>query len=475
MISSLFPHLKDLEPKSFKSKDFTQGSHPLKVGIVLSGGPAPGGHTVIAGVFEALKKVHPDSELIGFLDGPSGIIHNKSVVVDGVLVEKFRHQGGFQMLGTGRTKIETEEQFENSLKTAVSHHLNGLIIVGGDDSNTNAAHLAEYFLAHDASIGTPISVVGVPKTIDGDLKNDWVEASFGFDTAAKTYAAAIGNIAYDALSQKKYYFFIKVMGRTASHLVLECALQTRPNLALISEEVEEKKLSLQQVIASIADLIVERSKKGKDYGMILIPEGLIEFIADMKLLLLDLKTSSELFQSLPKQIQDQLLLEKDPHGNVQVSKIETERLFIALVEKELKQRSDYKGKFSPQPLFFGYEGRSCTPSTFDDNYCFALGLTAVMLIQNQATGYMAVVRNLAKPLSEWTLHGAPLVGMMELVEKKGKQIAVIKKGLVALEGKPFGEFKLLREGWRLEDNYLSPGPIQFGDDSITKTLALEWL
>lgn len=441
----------------FKSKDVLQGDSPLKVGIVLSGGPAPGGHTVIAGVFDALKMAHADSELIGFLNGPSGIVDNKSIVIDAPLIEKYRHQGGFQMLGTGRTKIETEEQFEKSLKTVQEHGLNGLIIVGGDDSNTNAAHLAKYFEAHHAQI----AVVGVPKTIDGDLKNQWVEASFGFDTAAKTYSAAIGNICLDALSQKKYYFFVKVMGRTASHLVLECALQTRPNLALISEEIAKEGRTLQQVVASIADLIVERSKLGKDYGVILIPEGIIEFIKD--------------FGAFPKEIQDQLQLEKDPHGNLQVSKIETERLFIALVEKELKNRSDYKGKFSPQPLFFGYEGRSCTPSSFDDNYCYALGLTAVLLIQQQQTGFMATVRHLAKPLSDWTLHGAPLADMIVLEEKKGKQVPVIKKGLVDLNGKPFAEFKSQREKWRTEDNYLSPGPIQFGNLAVTKTLALEHL
>lgn len=465
----LFPHLKDLQPIAFKSKDFQQGASSLKVGIVLSGGPAPGGHTVIAGVFDALKKMHSDSTLIGFLNGPSGIIENKSIVVDSALVESFRHQGGFHMLGTGRTKIETEEQFEKSLKTALAHGLNGLIIVGGDDSNTNAAHLAEYFLAHNASI----SVVGVPKTIDGDLKNEWVEASFGFDTAAKTYAASIGNICFDALSQKKYYFFVKVMGRTASHLVLECALQTRPNLALISEEIAKGNQSLHDVVSGIADLIVERSKAGKDYGVILIPEGVIEFISDMKLLLKDLQTSLPLFQSLPSQIQNQLLLEKDPHGNVQVSKIETERLLIALVENELKQKEEYQGKFSPQPLFFGYEGRSCAPSAFDDNYCYALGLTAMMLIQNQATGYMAIVKHLAKPLGEWTLHGYPLAIMMEIVEKKGVKTAVIKKGLVDLEGKPFAELKSLRDGWRLEDHYVSPGSVQSTDFSVTKTLILE--
>lgn len=471
MLSEFFPHLKDLKQITFKDKDVLQGKTPLKVGIVLSGGPASGGHTVIAGVFDALKMEHPESQLIGFLDGPSGIIDNNSIGIDASLVEKFNHQGGFQMLGTGRTKIETEEQFEKSLKTALLHRLNGLIIVGGDDSNTNAAHLAEYFLAHNASI----AVIGVPKTIDGDLKNEWVEASFGFDTAAKTYSASVGNICFDALSQKKYYFFVKVMGRTASHLVLECALQTRPNLALISEEIEANNQTLHQVISSIVDLIVERSKKGKDYGVILIPEGVIEFISDMKVLLKDLQPSSELFQSFPKEIQNQLLLEKDPHGNVQVSKIETERLLIALVEKELQQRSDYKGKFSPQPLFFGYEGRSCTPSTFDDTYCYALGLTAVLLIQNQSTGYMATVSNLAKSFSDWTLHGSPLADMMELVEKKGKQVPVIKKGLVDLKGKPFAEFQSLREAWRMEDKYLSPGPIQFGSTSITKTLALEHL
>lgn len=469
MLTHLFPHLKDLKLISFQNKDISQGKSSLKVGIVLSGGPAPGGHTVIAGVFDALNIVHPDSSLIGFLDGPSGIINNKSIVIDRTLVEKFRNQGGFHMLGTGRTKIETEEQFEKSLKTVLDHGLNGLIIVGGDDSNTNAAYLAEYFCAHHA----PIAVVGVPKTIDGDLKNHFVEASFGFDTAAKTYAASIGNIACDALSQKKYYFFAKVMGRTASHLVLECALQTAPNLALISEEIASLHQSLHQVVASIADLIVERSERGKDYGVILIPEGVIEFIDDLKALLDDLQTSSELFQSFPQEIQNQLLLEKDPHGNIQVSKIETERLFIALVEKELKERKDYRGKFSPQPLFLGYEGRSCVPSTFDDNYCYALGLTAVLLIQNQHTGYMATVQNLAKPLSEWTLHGAPLADMMELTEKKGKQVPVIKKGLVDLSGRPFTEFKSLRDAWRVEDHYLSPGPLQFGNLSATKTLALE--
>lgn len=455
-IEPLFPHLKEPSLVEFKvSKD--DFSRPLKIGIVFSGGPAPGGHNVACGVFDALMQFSKTSQLIGFLGGPSGIIANSFIVLDQKKMDEVRNQGGFSLLGSGRTKIETEEQFLQCKNTCESHGLDGLLIVGGDDSNTNAALLAEYFLR--ARLKT--AVVGVPKTIDGDLKNKWIETSFGFDSASKTYSEIIGNIETDAASQGKYYFFIKIMGRTASHLLLECALQTKPNLALVSEEVKAKQWSLENVIEQIVNVIVERSKKGKNYGVILIPEGLIEFVPDFK---------NEASESL----RSQFSLEKDPHGNIQVSKIETERLIIALVEKELSKRN-YSEKFSAQPLFLGYEGRSCLPSNFDCDYCYSLGLGATLLIAHNKSGMMAVINHLDQSYENWICRGVPLVSMLKFAIKSGKEKPVIEQHLVDLKGPVFQKFATNRESWKIEDHYTNPGPIQFFGpsliaDKITNTL-----
>ena len=459
-------------------------SLPLRVGVVLSGGQAPGGNNVIAGLFDALKKIHPDSVLIGFLNGPSGIINNKSIEITAPFIHSYRNQGGFDSLGSGRTKIETEEQFTNAEETVTALGLNGLVIVGGDDSNTNAAFLAEYFKKREI----PVNVVGVPKTIDGDLRNEHIEVPFGFDTASKVYSEMIGNLLKDAISSKKYYFFVKLMGRSASHITLECALRTHPNIALIGEEIAVKGITLSQIIQQIVSLIVERAKQGKDYGVLLIPEGLIEFIPEIKKMLQELNSrlskgnfdvksmspnSKACFERLPKAIQDQLLMDRDPHGNIQVSKIETERLLIELVDielKKLKAEDAYQGKFNPQPLFFGYEGRSALPSNFDSNYAYTLGYTAAHLLNNKASGYMASVKNLPRPYTEWEVLGVPIYSLMNLEERGGKMVPVIKKSMVDLSSKHFKAFEAKRKSWLFDDDYISPGPIQFfGPPKFTDT------
>lgn len=477
---------------------------PLRVGIVLSGGQAPGGHNVITGLYDALQKIHPESKAFGFLNGPEGIVNNQYIELEPRLLSGFRNTGGFHLLGSGRTKIETVEQFEAACKTVKALQLDGLVIVGGDDSNTNAAFLAEYFVRHQISTG----VIGVPKTIDGDLKNKNIEISFGFDTACKIYSELIGNLQNDALSAQKYYFFIKLMGRSASHIALECALQTHPNLTFIGEEIKAKGMTIRDLTSQIADLICNRALKGKNYGVILFPEGLIEFIPECNLLIRELNKllsvgssaekeldklntplekisyilkqltpfSAQCLESLPKEIQNQLLLDRDPHGNVQVSKIETERLFLSTVSKELKIRKkngSFAGKFNPQPLFYGYEGRSGFPSNFDAQYCYTLGHVAALLIANNANGYMAVVKNLAKPVEQWQAAGIPLVSMMHHEQRGGKLKPVIAKSLVDLAGKPFNLFKAQRENWMIEDHYRSPGPIQFfGPAEITESVTI---
>lgn len=433
-------HLRALVSDQQEVVSFLQGNKkttPLKVGVLFSGGPAAGGHNVVAALFDAIKEYSEESVLVGFLGGPSGAIENKFIILDAKKIAPYRNQGGFDLLGTGRTKIETEDQFKAVFETCLKHDLDGLVIIGGDDSNTNAAFLSDYFIKN----GLKTSVVGIPKTIDGDLQNKWIEASFGFDSAAKTYGELVGNILKDALSQKKYYFFIKVMGRTASHLVLETALNTHPNLAIISEEVKEKGLSLETLIKEIADLIEERALLKKNYGVILIPEGIVEV--------------------LPLEAQKKLTLDLDPHGNLPVSKIESERLFIDLVEKELKSRASYQGSFNPQPLFFGYEGRCCFPTNFDAIYCYNLGRLAAVMIANKLTGYMATFKNLSKPPKEWIPFAVPLKLMMDKEMRKGELKLVIKKGLVDLNGNKFKEFAKMRKSWRLDDDYLTPGPIQF--------------
>lgn len=466
---------------------------PLQVGVVLSGGQAAGGHNVIAGIFDALRLLCPSSSLVGFLDGPSGIVENKVLKIDEETLYSYRNQGGFDLIGSGRTKIESAEQLEASLKTVQSRKLDGLIIIGGDDSNTNAAVLAEFFLKN----GCKTAVIGVPKTIDGDLKNAYIASSFGFDTAAKTYSEMIGNIARDALSAKKYYHFIKLMGRSASHITLECALSTHPNVALIGEEVAAKKQTLSQITNELVDLVMKRAEDGKNYGIVLIPEGLIEFIPEMNILIQELNDlaaqkkelpidqvakdlsndASHCFAALPLEIQKQLLLDRDPHGNVQVSMIETEKLLISSVKKELEKR-EFKGKFSAQNHFFGYEGRAGFPSNFDAHYCYSLGYCAALLVDEGLTGYMTCIGRLDCPVESWTLSGLPITMFMNMEMRKGKEKPVIQKALVDLEGKPFKFFKENRVTWSREDRYRFPGPIQFfGDrdttDAISVTMQLD--
>ncbi len=478
-LRELFPQTLHQPFLSFK-KGERKSSPALKVGVVFSGGPAPGGHNVLSGLWDALKQLHGDSQLIGFLGGPQGIVKNQCISLSEETIAPYRNQGGFDLLGSGRTKIESKEQYEAVFRTLEKRDLDGLVIVGGDDSNTNAAFLAEFCLKE----GLKTRVIGVPKTIDGDLKNSFIEISFGFDTASKIYSEMIGNLAKDALSAKKYYFFIKMMGRSASHLTLECALQTQINLALIGEEIAEKKQTLKQVVDEMADLICRRAEQQKNYGVILIPEGLLEFIpecqgmmGELNALLLHSSEQKEkeiaskltpdalrCFQTFPEEIQRQLLLERDAHGNVQLSKIETERLLIALVEKELKNRQQhtlYLGSFSPQPLFYGYEGRSGFPSNFDCQYAYALGQTAALLIAGKATGYLSAIRRLAQPVESWDIWGVPLARLLHFEWRKNKRQAVIKKALVDLKGSLFSLFKEKREEWRLGDLYCCPGPIQF--------------
>ncbi len=481
-ISLLFPHLKDTSVYKVM-RGTTEARRPLKVGVLFSGGPAAGGHNVILGIAEALFQMHSESKLYGFLKGPAGLISGKKVELDLEALLPYRNMGGFDLLGTGRTKIESEEQFASCLKAAQDLDLDGIVIIGGDDSNTNAAYLADYFLSRESKC----VVVGVPKTIDGDLKNRDIEVSFGFDSASKTYSELVGNICRDAASQGKYYFFIKVMGRSASHLVLECALQAHPNMTLISEEVQANGESLKQVVSRIADLIIARANCGLYYGVILIPEGLIEFIPDLKRVLNEIGKEGEpvsaegkaVWELLPKDLREQLLLDKDPHGNIQVSKIETERLLIALVSREIKDRlGDEPFAFSTQPLFFGYEGRSCLPTLFDANYCYSLGVAAALLIKHKMTGFMATIKGLTNPIDDWQVFAVPLLTMMGLEERKGVMKAVIQKGLVDLQGAPYKEFKKLEKSMQEKDLYRDPGPIQFFgpnslSESTTFTLSLE--
>ena len=491
--------------------DFVEGENPnpykpLKVGVVLSGGQAPGGHNVIAGIADALKAGNNDSTLIGFTGGPSGILNDEAVELTPQFIDEFRNTGGFDMIGSGRTKIETDDQFRTALEVCKKRNLDALVVIGGDDSNTNAALLAEYF----SEQGAAISVIGVPKTIDGDLKNDMIEVSFGFDTATKTYSELIGNIARDANSAKKYWHFIKLMGRSASHICLECALQTRPNIAIISEEVEAAQQTLVQIVNQIVSVVVERADKGDNFGVVLVPEGLIEFIPEVKTLITELnallagheeyfstlntfedqgewvnknltRDSSYVFSTLPNNIQRQLLMDRDPHGNVQVSRIETEKLLIEMVDDrlaELASGGKYSGKFSSQNHFFGYEGRCAFPSNFDADYCYSLGYNAVVLIQFGLTGYISSIRNLAHPAAQWRAGGVPLTAMMNMELRHGQQKPVIKKALVELDGKPFKAFASQRAECARSSAFFYPGAIQYyGPDEVcdapSKTLVLE--
>jgi len=510
-IKKIFNHTYGKPIVSFVKKDSGKKlkmDHVLKVGVILSGGQAPGGHNVIAGLFDGLKKGNKDSILYGFKGGPSGLIDNKSIVLTGEIIDQYRNTGGFDIIGSGRTKIETKEQFASSLETAKKLNLDAVVVIGGDDSNTNAALLAEYFIEN----GTKIQVIGCPKTIDGDLKNEYIEASFGFDTACKTYSELIGNLCRDTNSAKKYWHFIKLMGRSASHIALECALQTQPNICLISEEIEEKAMSLDLIVDQICSSIVKRSENGENFGVILIPEGLVEFIPEVKKLIDDLndtiadeekdfayltnfidqmywlssrisETSYRILHSLPPEIGKQFLMDRDPHGNVQVSRIETEKLLIGMVENKLsllKSDGNYKGKFSALGHFFGYEGRCAFPSNFDCDYCYSLGYSAFALIASGLTGYLSSVRNLTAPASQWIAGGIPLTMMIDLEQRHGSKKPVIKKALVDLNGNPFKTFAEKRNRWAEKTSFMVPGAIQyFGPsevcDAPTITLKLEYL
>ena len=505
-LQKLFPNTYGLPKVSFEKGQNNDIGKKMNVGVILSGGQAPGGHNVICGLYDALKKANSESQLYGFMGGPSGILDDKFIIMTDDLINAYRNTGGFDIIGSGRTKLETKEQFEVCTKVCHKHDINAIVIIGGDDSNTNAAVLAEYFRAQ----GESICVVGCPKTIDGDLKNESIEASFGFDTATKTYSELIGNIERDANSARKYWHFIRLMGRSASHIALECALQTQPNICLIGEEVEAKNQSIEEITNYIADIVAKRSEKGNDFGVILVPEGLIEFVPSLKVLIREIndllaKTEKEfniietvadkitfveanlsdrskkVFNSLPEEIKGQLLADRDPHGNVQVSKIETEKLLIQTVTKRLKQmkaEGKYKGKFSTQNHFFGYEGRCAFPSNFDSDYCYSLGYNAVMLLSANLTGYLSSVTQLSKSADQWQAGGIPITMMMNLEQRHGEQKPVIKKALVELDGEPFKYFAAHRDEWALDTCFTFPGAIQYYGpaevcDQSTMTLRLE--
>ena len=507
-IQNLFENTYGKPVVTFKTSSSSKTSEVRNVGVILSGGQAPGGHNVIAGLYDALKQANSANKLYGFLGGPLGIIDGKYVEFDDKFIDAYRNTGGFDIIGSGRTKLETEEQFQKSWEVCKKLNISAVVIIGGDDSNTNAALLAEWFVKNNAGI----QVIGCPKTIDGDLKNDQIEISFGFDTATKTYAELIGNIQRDANSAKKYWHFIKIMGRSASHVALEAALQTQPNITLISEEVEEKKMSLESIINYMCDIIVKRADMGKNFGIAIVPEGLIEFIPEMKSMISNLNdimaslendpdfvnattirdkfdivenrldpANAKVYNSLPALIKGQLLADRDPHGNVQVSKIETEKLLIEMISTrldELKSQGDYIGKFNPQSHFFGYEGRCAFPSNFDADYCYSLGFNAFALINFGLTGYLSSVRNLTAPASEWIAGGVPLTMMMNMEKRHGEMKPVIQKALVKLDGPVFKQLEQNREDWAMNDRYLFPGAIQyFGPscvcDVTTCTLQLE--
>ncbi len=505
-IKELFPNTYGLPQVAFTKGDGSSVAKKINVGVILSGGQAPGGHNVISGLFDALKNANPESKLIGFLGGPSGILNDETREITAEFLSGYRNTGGFDIIGSGRTKLETEAQFDVCAKVCHTHGISALVIIGGDDSNTNAAVLAEYFLKTRAGI----SVVGCPKTIDGDLKNEFIEISFGFDTATKTYNELIGNLMRDANSSKKYWHFVKLMGRSASHIALECALRTQPNAALVSEEVEAHATSLAEVVGYLTDIVAKRAEKGLNYGIILIPEGLVEFIPEVKALIAELNTllakeasaygvlsswesqfefvtthlsvtSAKVFKDLPSDIQKQLLMDRDPHGNVQVSRIETEKMLIQMVEQRLAEKKaagTFAGKFSALNHFFGYEGRCAFPSNFDADYCYSLGYNAFLLLANDCSGYISSVTNLTAPATEWKAGGIPITMMMNMEQRHGEMKPVIKKALVDLDGKPFQYFSSKRETWAVETSFVFPGAIQyFGPtevcDLTTRTLELE--
>ena len=506
-IAALFPNTYGKNEITFQRGQNTSKAKKQVVGVILSGGQAPGGHNVLCGLYDALKATNSENVLYGFKGGPSGLLEDNYLIFDDAYINQFRNTGGFDIIGSGRTKLETEEQFAVAAEVCKKHGITAIVIIGGDDSNTNAAVLAEYFAAHN----TGVQVIGCPKTIDGDLKNEDIECSFGFDTATKTYSELIGNIARDANSAKKYWHFIKVMGRSASHVALECALQTQPNICLIGEEVAEKKMSLAQITDYIADAVAARCANGNNFGIAIIPEGIVEFVPEFSVLIAEINEllagekadafnalsswqekyafiqagltaeSMAVFAILPENIQQQLFLERDPHGNVQVSLIESEKLFSAMVKENLaarKKAGTFKGKFSAQHHFLGYEGRCAFPSNFDADYCYSLGYNAFMLIQYGYTGYLSKVSNLQAPAEEWVAGGMPITKMMNMERRHGSDKPVIRKALVELDGKPFGYFAAHREQWAVETCYVYPGAIQyFGPaevcDQPTITLSLE--
>lgn len=502
-IAALFPNTYGEKEITFEKGENTSAAKKQVVGVILSGGQAPGGHNVICGLYDALKATSKENVLYGFKNGPIGLLEDNYVEFDDAYIDAYRNTGGFDIIGSGRTKLETEEQFAVAAKVCEKHGITAIVIIGGDDSNTNAAVLAEYFAAHN----TGVQVIGCPKTIDGDLKNEDIECSFGFDTATKTYSELIGNIERDANSAKKYWHFVKVMGRSASHVALECALETQPNICLISEEVAAKKQSLSEIADYIADAVEKRSANGNNFGVAIIPEGVVEFVPEFKALIAEInellagnKTeefnalgsweekyafiekgltaeSMAVFAILPQTIQQQLFLERDPHGNVQVSLIESEKLFSALVKDKLTERG-FTGKFNALHHFFGYEGRCAFPSNFDADYCYSLGYNAFMLIQYGYNGYLSKVSNLSKPAEEWVAGGMPITKMMNIERRNGEDKPVIKKALVELDGKPFKYFEANRDTWAVETAYTYPGAIQYYgptevSDLTTRTLALE--
>ena len=487
-IKNLFPNTYGLPELKFEKNPTPSASKPVNVGVILSGGQAPGGHNVISGLFDGIRKINKESRLYGFLMGPGGFVDHQYVELTSAIIDEFRNTGGFDIIGSGRTKLETKEQFDKGLEILKELNISALVIIGGDDSNTNAAVLAEYY----KSINAGVQVLGCPKTIDGDLKNDVIETSFGFDTATKVYSEVIGNIQRDCNSAKKYWHFIKLMGRSASHIALECALQTQPNICIISEEVEEKDMSLQDVVDYIADIVAKRAANGMNFGTVLIPEGLIEFIPAVKRLIAELndllaKNAEEfagvapenqreyiishlsadnaaVYESLPAGVARQLSLDRDPHGNVQVSLIETEKLLSEMVGKRLAQwasEGKYNGKFSALHHFFGYEGRCADPSNFDADYCYALGYNAACLVKAGVTGYMSSVRNLTKPSVQWIAGGIPITMMMNMERRHGRMKPVIQKALVRLDGAPFQKFAAKRDDWSVNTSYMYPGPIQY--------------
>ncbi len=504
IIKSLFPNTYGMP-----MVEFVPGEEPVQkainVGVILSGGQAPGGHNVISGLFDELKRLNPENRLFGFLLGPAGLVSHEYMELTGDIIDEYRNTGGFDIIGSGRTKLETEEQFEKGLQIINKLDIKALVIIGGDDSNTNAAVLAEYYKEH----GDGIQVIGVPKTIDGDLKNDQIETSFGFDTATKTYSELIGNIERDCASAQKYWHFVKLMGRSASHIALECALQTHPNICLISEEVQANDDSLNDIVDYIAGIVADRAAHGMNYGVVLIPEGLIEFIPAIGRLISELndmlaehgeeyknlnkadqrryilehlsKDNANTFETLPYDVARQLSLERDPHGNVQVSSIETDKLLSRMVTAKLrlwKEEGKFKGHFHTQHHFFGYEGRCAIPSNFDADYCYALGTSAAQLIANGKTGYMAVVKNTIAKTEEWRAGGVPITSMLNMERRNGQLKPVIKKALVDLNGRPYQEYKRHRDEWASMTCFVYPGPIQyFGPEEVcdrpTKTLLLE--